>query len=133
VTISNVAASQGGSTVTLDTLDISAAGFAKTGVTTDTQIKQVLQAYISVVSQAITKVTTAASNLGSVASRIDMQKTFVNTLMDTIDKGVGNLVDADMSEESTKLQALQVKQQLGVQALSIANQSAQNIISLFRS
>jgi len=62
-----------------------------------------------------------------------MQKTFVNTLMDTIDKGVGNLVDADMSEESTKLQALQVKQQLGVQALSIANQSAQNIISLFRS
>ena len=89
--------------------------------------------YVKAVNDAIDKVTTAAATLGSVASRIDMQSSFVDTLMDTINKGVGNLIDADMSEESTKLQALQVKQQLGVQALSIANQSSQNILSLFRS
>ena len=52
--------------------------------------------------------------------------------MDTIDKGVSGLVDADMNEESTRLQALQVKQQLGVQALAIANQSAQNVLRLFQ-
>ena len=52
--------------------------------------------------------------------------------MDAIDRGVGQLVDADMNEESTKLQALQVQQQLGVQALSIANSSSQTILSLFR-
>jgi flagellin-like hook-associated protein FlgL len=52
--------------------------------------------------------------------------------MDTIDKGVGNLIDADLSEESTRLQALQTKQQLGVQALSIANSGTQNILRLFQ-
>ncbi|WP_280137995.1 flagellin, partial [Aurantimonas sp. Leaf443] len=90
---------------------------------------QVLSAYIDVVNAAIDKVTSAAAGLGAVASRIDLQKTFVTNLMDTIEKGVSGLVDADMNEESTKLQALQVKQQLGVQALSIANQSAQNVLS----
>ena len=52
--------------------------------------------------------------------------------MDAVSRGIGQLVDADMNEESTKLQALQVKQQLGVQALSIANSSSQTILSLFR-
>ncbi|WP_152046126.1 flagellin N-terminal helical domain-containing protein [Aureimonas psammosilenae] len=118
VTIGDLSVSKG---TNITTLDI-------TGKTA-TQISQ----YIQSVNTALNRVTTAAATLGSVASRIDMQKSFVDTLMDTIDKGVGNLVDADMSEESTKLQALQVKQQLGVQALSIANQASQNILSLFRS
>ena len=52
--------------------------------------------------------------------------------MDAIDRGVGQLVDADMNEESTRLQALQVQQQLGIQALRIANSSSQSILSLFR-
>jgi flagellin len=52
--------------------------------------------------------------------------------MDAIERGVGQLVDANMEEESTKLQALQVQQQLGIQALSIANSTSQNILSLFR-
>jgi flagellin len=52
--------------------------------------------------------------------------------MDAVDRGVGALVDADMSEESTKLQALQTQQQLGIQALSIANSNSQSILSLFR-
>jgi flagellin len=76
--------------------------------------------------------TSAAADLGAVKSRIDIQKDFVKNLMDAIDRGIGQLVDADMNEESTRLQALQVQAQLGVQALSIANQSSQNIMSLFR-
>jgi flagellin len=76
--------------------------------------------------------TTAATNLGAAKQRVDLQKTFTQNLMDSIDRGVGQLVDADMNKESTRLQALQVQQQLGIQALSIANGNAQGILSLFR-
>ena len=92
-----------------------------------------IESYIQMVNTAVKDVTSAASKLGAVASRIDLQQSFVSTLMDTIDKGVSSLIDADLSEESTRLQALQTKQQLGIQALSIANTSTQNILSLFRS
>ncbi|RYE58561.1 MAG: flagellin, partial [Rhizobiaceae bacterium] len=61
-----------------------------------------------------------------------LQENFVADLMDVIDKGVGRLVDADMNEESTKLKALQTQQQLGIQALSIANSNSENVLSLFR-
>ncbi len=76
--------------------------------------------------------TDAASDLGAVNKRVDLQKDFVDNLMDSIESGVGKLVDADMNEESTRLKALQTQQQLGIQALSIANSSSQNILSLFR-
>ena len=76
--------------------------------------------------------TTAASNLGAAKSRMDIQSEFVSNLRDSIEKGVGTLVDADMTEESTRLKALQTQQQLGVQALSIANNSSQSLLSLFR-
>jgi flagellin len=75
---------------------------------------------------------TAASSLGAAKARVDMQKDFVSQLSDSIDRGVGQLVDADMNKESTRLQALQVQQQLGIQALSIANSNSQQILSLFR-
>ncbi|MEW7007064.1 flagellin [Lentilitoribacter sp. EG35] len=87
---------------------------------------------IAVVSHIYDKMTDAASNLGAVNKRIEMQTNFVGNLMDSIDKGVGKLVDADMNEESTRLKALQTQQQLGIQALSIANSAPQNVISLFR-
>ncbi|CAN7164931.1 flagellin [Neorhizobium galegae] len=74
----------------------------------------------------------AAAKLGAVSKRIDMQSDFVSKLTDSIDKGVGRLVDADMNEESTKLKALQTQQQLAIQSLSIANSDSQNILSLFR-
>ena len=64
--------------------------------------------------------------------RIGLQKDFVTNLISALDRGIGSLVDADMNEESTKLQALQVKQQLGIQALSIANAQSQNILRLFQ-
>lgn len=98
------------------------------GTTTDAAIDQM----ITVVDKIVSDMTAAASDLGSAGKRVDMQNDFVDNLMDSIEKGVGQLVDADMNDESVKLQALQVQQQLGVQALSIANGSAQSILSLFR-
>lgn len=75
---------------------------------------------------------TKLSDLGSGSRKIDAQMTFTSKLSDAIESGVGKLVDADLAKESAKLQALQVKQQLGVQALSIANQAPQTVTSLFR-
>ncbi|MCC6206311.1 MAG: flagellin [Hyphomicrobiales bacterium] len=95
---------------------------------TDQQIGQML----NVVEGALKAMTTAATSLGAAKSRVDLQKTFTQSLTDSIDRGVGQLVDADMNKESTRLQALQVQQQLGIQALSIANGNAQGILSLFR-
>jgi flagellin len=92
----------------------------------------VLSGYIQAVSKAFDEMTKAATGLGATQTRINLQTDFVTSLMDSIKSGISQLVDADMNEESTRLQALQVKQQLGVQALSIANQSSQNILSLFR-
>jgi len=91
-----------------------------------------LEESIGVVDTAISSMTDAATVLGAAKARVGIQQDFVKSLMDAVSRGVGQLVDADMNEESTKLQALQVKQQLGVQALSIANQSSQSILSLFR-
>ena len=112
-------------TFTVSTLDIS----SLTDSTTDTAT---LNSYISGADAAIKDMTDAAGSLGAVKSRIGIQQTFVKGLMDAIDRGVSALVDADMNEESTKLQALQVQQQLGVQALSIANASSQVILKLFQ-
>ncbi|KAB2715618.1 flagellin [Brucella intermedia] len=84
------------------------------------------------IEAALGSMATSAAELGAAKARIDMQKDFVSSLSDSIEKGVGQLVDADMNKESARLSALQVQQQLGVQALSIANSSNQNILSLFR-
>jgi flagellin len=91
-----------------------------------------LEQIIKWVDQGLSAMINSAANLGALKSRIDSQSDFVRVLMEAVERGVGTLVDADMTEESTKLQALQVQQQLGVQSLSIANQSSQNILSLFK-
>ena len=91
-----------------------------------------LEEIIGVVDGALSSMTDAATTLGASKARIGIQQDFVKTLMDAVSRGIGQLVDADMNEESTKLQALQVKQQLGVQALGIANTSSQSILSLFQ-
>ena len=109
-----------GDTYTVSTLTV--VGFS------DAQITKQL----GVVEAALKEMTTAATNLGAAKQRIDLQKTFTTSLMDSIERGVGQLVDADMNKESTRLQALQVQQQLGIQALSIANGNSQSILSLFR-
>jgi flagellin len=86
----------------------------------------------SLVDRQLLAMTSAASSLGSIQSRIDLQEGFVASLTDVIDKGVGRLVDADMNEESTRLKALQTQQQLAIQSLSIANSNAENILQLFQ-
>ena len=87
---------------------------------------------LGLVNAAIAKVSTALSSLGTAANQISTQRDFVKTLTDTLTTGVGTLVDADLAAESANLQALQTKQQLGIQALSIANQGPGAILSLFR-
>jgi len=89
-------------------------------------------AMITLVNTAITNVSTALSQLGTGSKSLGSHLEFVGKLQDSIDAGVGNLVDADLAKESAKLQALQTKQQLGVQALSIANQSSSILLGLFR-
>ena len=91
-----------------------------------------LEGMIIAVDTVLKNMTDAAATLGAANSRIQLQKDFVTSLTDVIDKGVGRLVDADMNEESTRLKALQTQQQLGIQALSIANGNAQNLLTLFR-
>lgn len=84
------------------------------------------------VEAAISSLTTAASTLGATTTNLTTQQTFVSNLSDSLTTGVGALVDANMNEAATKLAALQVQQQLGVQALSISNSNAQLILQLFR-
>ncbi|WP_421405029.1 flagellin, partial [Agrobacterium fabrum] len=78
------------------------------------------------VETAFQSISSASAALGSIKMRIGLQEDFVSKLTDSIDKGIGRLVDADMNEESTKLKALQTQQQLGIQSLSIANTSSEN-------
>ncbi|MDZ7925661.1 MAG: flagellin [Agrobacterium sp.] len=93
---------------------------------------QYLDAMMSFVDKQLQSMISASADLGSVKMRIELQENFVNKLTDSLDKGIGRLVDAEMNEESTKLKALQTQQQLAVQALSIANNDSQSILSLFR-
>ena len=89
-------------------------------------------AAIATVNTSITAVSTALSKLGTGSRALGAHLNFVGKLQDSIDTGIGNLVDADLAKESARLQSLQTKQQLGVQALSIANQSSSILLGLFR-
>ena len=101
----------------------------KTG-TISTQTKA--STMIATVEASLTNVNSALAQLSSGAKKFSIQATFVDNLSSTLQTGIGNLVDADMATESAMLQSLQVKQQLGVQALSIANQAPSIALSLFR-
>ena len=89
-------------------------------------------ALIATIQTSLTNVNSALAKLSSGAAKFSIQASFTQKLSDTLTAGIGNLVDANMANESARLQSLQVKQQLGVQALSIANQAPQTILSLFR-
>ena len=87
---------------------------------------------ITTVNTSITNTNAALARLGTKSKALDLHTAFIGKLQDSLDAGVGNLVDADLAKESAKLQALQTKQQLGIQALSIANSSTQSLLSLFQ-
>ena len=112
----------GAATVSVSDLDITAAGIDNTDI----------DDMISNVDGALASMSTAAATLGAAKSRVSIQKDFVGELMNAIDRGISTLVDADMTAESTRLQALQTQQQLGIQALSIANSAPQNVLALFK-
>ena len=128
-----LANAQASSYITLSTQDMSLGGGIITipstaslaSVTMASQILTELNASISNVNQSL-------GALGSQAKQITAHNDFVGKLSDTLQTGVGNLVDADLAKESASLQALQVQQQLGAQALAIANQAPQMILSLFK-
>jgi flagellin len=120
ITLSGKNMSLGGAIVTMAaTASISTATLA-------TSIQSALSTSISNVNQAL-------GDLGAQSKQIEAHNTFVSKLSDVLNTGIGNLVDADLAKESARLQALQVQQQLGAQALSIANQQPQIVLSLFKS
>ena len=89
-------------------------------------------AIMAQLNTSLTNVNQALGDLGSQAKQLENHNKFVSKLSDVLTTGVGNLVDADLAKESARLQALQVQQQLGAQALSIANQAPQVILRLFQ-
>ena len=131
--VSALANSTGSSVLTVQSQDLSVGG-ANVTVTTTGTIGTVTQAtnMIATVQTSINNVSASLAKLGTASKSIGSQLTFVGKLQDTITAGVGNLVDADLAKESATLQALQTKQQLGIQALSIANAAPQSVLSLFR-
>ena len=119
LTVSAVSLALGGGTVT-----ITAGGTFSTNATASAQL--------ALVNASITNVNAAVAKLGTGVNALQTQLSFVSQLQDTLTTGVGNLVDADVAKESANLTALQTKQQLGVQALSIANSASSSLLSLFQ-
>ena len=119
LTVSAVSLALGGGTVT-----ITAGGTFSTNATASAQL--------ALVNASITNVNAAVAKLGTGVNALQTQLSFVSQLQDTLTTGIGNLVDADVAKESAALTALQTKQQLGIQALSIANSSSSSLLSLFQ-
>ncbi|MBT3700854.1 MAG: flagellin [Alphaproteobacteria bacterium] len=122
------------STVDGSTISVAAAAMDATVLGIHTQVLSTSAGAVTALTQidaAINSVTSSLASLGSSSKRIDVQAEFTVQLVDILKEGVGNLVDADLAEESAALQSLQIKQQLGVQALSIANSGPQSILALF--
>ncbi len=118
--------------ITLNLQNLSLGGTINTLTATDSISTVTLAtAVLTRLDATLSSVNQAVGSIGSQAKQIEAHNTFISKLNDVLETGVGNLVDADMAKESARLQALQVKQQLGAQALSIANQAPQIILSLF--
>jgi flagellin len=110
------------------------AGQALSGLTSALDISTAAggEAASDAIDDALTALNKNLASLGAQAKALDVQKSFLGKLSDSIESGIGNLVDADLAKESARLQALQVKQQLGAQALSIANSAPSIVLSFFR-
>jgi flagellin len=119
--------------ITLSLQNLSLGGTINTLTATDDILTSAnAAAVLTRLDASMSAVNQAVGNIGTQAKQIDAHSSFVSRLSDVLETGVGNLVDADLAKESARLQALQVKQQLGAQALSIANSAPQIILSLFK-
>jgi len=117
-------------TISIDPQDLTSAGLGLS--TQNLLLPAAASTALAAIDAALVTVNSGLSSLGAQAKQIETHNTFVSTLMDSLETGIGKLVDADLAKESARLQALQVQQQLGAQSLSIANQAPQIILSLFR-
>jgi len=135
-TVAALANAAGTSKITIAAQSLALGGANLTGIGSTASLASntasTAQAMIATVNTAIGKVSTALAKLGTGSKALDLHLSFIMKLQDTLDNGVGNLVDADLAKESAKLQSLQTRQQLGVQALSIANTSTSALLGLFR-
>ena len=132
--IQALANADGSSVISVAAQDLSLGGSAMGSLAATSSIgtQTLASGMIATVDSAITAVSSSLAKLGTGSKALQSHLTFVGKLQDTLDAGIGNLVDADLAKESAKLQALQTKQQLGIQALAIANQSSSVLLSLFR-
>ncbi len=128
-----IADADGTQTLTLPAQNFSLGGaIISLSATNDLSTPTNAQTALSAIQNSLTNINGSLAQLGAASKQIENHSSFVTRLADTLTEGVGSLVDADLGKESAKLQALQVKQQLGVQSLSIANSSPQTILSLFQ-
>jgi flagellin len=131
--ITALASADGTRRITTQAQNLSLSGSIVTLSTTATISTQTkASALVATIQTSLTNVDSALAKLSAGAAKFSIQATFAQKLSDTLTQGIGNLVDANMAQESAELQSLQVKQQLGVQALAIANQAPQIILSLFK-
>ncbi|MBA4792913.1 MAG: flagellin [Phenylobacterium sp.] len=132
-TVAALASADGQNKITVAAQDLSL-GASVVTISSSSEIatQSTASAMIATINSSIANVSAALSKLGTGSRALSSHLDFVGKLQDSIDAGVGNLVDADLAKESAKLQSLQTKQQLGIQALSIANQSSSTVLSLFR-
>ena len=123
----------GGNTITVDGISL-ALGSTTIEVTgaSDLGTAAAATTALGLVNDSITNLGTQLATWGAGAKRLEVHKTFIGKLQDALSNGIGAIADADLAKESAKLQALQTKSQLGIQALSIANSSSQAALSLFR-
>jgi flagellin len=131
--ISALASADGTRRITTQAQNMSLSGTIVTmsaAATISTQAKA--STLVATIQSSLTNVNSALAKLSAGAAKFSIQATFAQNLSDTLTTGIGNLVDANMAQESASLQSLQVKQQLGVQALSIANQAPQTLLGLFQ-
>ena len=123
----------GTQTITVATQDLSGVGGILTALTeADFADAAGIRTVLTNIEAQVTTVNNAAAAFGTAQTQIEIQGTFVSKFIDSLKDGVGAMVDADMEEASARLSALQTQQQLGIQALSIANSAPQNVLSLFR-
>jgi len=128
-----LASADGANTITVDTEDLSLSGSIVTlSATASFGTASQASAIASQIDSSLTNVNESLARLGTRSKALEIHSAFVDKLSDELETGIGNLVDADLAKESARLQSLQVKQQLGIQALSIANASPQSILGFFQ-
>ena len=131
--ISALANAKGTNTISVVDEDMSLSGGIITfSAGTDISTETLAAATVTSIDTALSNLNSALARLGTGSKSLEIHKTFVSKLSDSLEKGIGNLVDADLAKESARLQSLQVKQQLGIQALSIANSAPSTVLGFFR-